>query len=485
MNERQLKAVKWIDSPVAVEDDDNTPPTASSSSAAAEDAMTATPRPGTTMRMRLIQRPQITTLALPRSSTWPSDLLPPHQAPFHFMPDVYTFAKFMLATPTSLIANLSRDLDDLATERRILASMRDDLGVAFIDAAEAKVRHQMAKAGALETPQLKHAVDAAYHALHHAEQRAAYHERKRQEQQPAPLEDVPDAFLASQSSALNVSAPATESQPASTPGRNPKQRRNLNPPPPTASYYFYQAASGMPVFLHPLDIKILLSHFSSYAAFPDTITVRVESYTESTVNDDLRKRCKYLSHLPVGADVAFVETDLESVVGQEGLKNFERALLARKTRRRERDRKDDKARARAEEREKEKIVQNWNELNRHHVDAYIPPPTRRSPSPVAPDFNDFPEAGQERPSQPQRQETSGAWGARSFATAAHHPNSGARIVPQRQARRAAGPETQADEWDLDLAFHDLEQRAGRGGGGGRKKNTNRMVVLGGGGGRRR
>jgi hypothetical protein len=58
-----------------------------------------TPKPGSTLRMRLMQRPQITTLALPRSHTWPSDLLPPHQAPFHFLPDVYTYAKFMLATP--------------------------------------------------------------------------------------------------------------------------------------------------------------------------------------------------------------------------------------------------------------------------------------------------------------------------------------------------------------------------------------------------
>ena len=445
-----------------------------------------TPRPGTTLRMRLIQRPQITTMALPRSATWPSDLLPPHQAPFHFLPDVFTFSRFMLATPAALISDLSRDLDDLSIERRILASMKDELGVTFVDSAEAKVRHQIAKAAALETPQLKQAMDAAYHALHCIDERSALQQKKVKADQArahAP-EDGPEAFLASQPSAFSKSASDFQLASTGPQGRNPKQRRNVNPPPPTSSYYYYQAASGMPVFLHPLDIKILLSHFNSYAAFPDTITVRVDSYTESTVNDDLRKRCKYLAHFPAGADIVFVETDLEGVVGQEGLKNFERALMARRTRRRERDRKDDKARARAEEREKEKIVNTWNEMTRHHVDAYIPPPTRRSPSPVGPDFNDFPEPSQERPAPPPRQETPGAWGARSFATAAQHPDNGARIVPQRQARRNIGHERATDEWDLDLAFHDLEQRAGRGGGGGRKKN-NKLVVLGGSSGRRR
>ncbi|EKM61388.1 uncharacterized protein PHACADRAFT_247951 [Phanerochaete carnosa HHB-10118-sp] len=483
VTEKQLKAVRWIDAPAPGEDDDEVPSAASST--AADNMMSSTLRPGSTLRMRLIQRPQITTLALPRSDTWPSDLLPPHQTPFHFLPDVYQFAKFMLATPATLISDLTQNLDDLATEKRTLTNTNDDLGVAFVDAAEAKVQHQMAKAAALETPQLKRSIDTAYNALHQIEDRAALNRRKERESEARniSIDDVPDAFLASQPSTFSSPSMPAEPQPT-TPGphsRDAKRRKNVNPPPPTSSYYFYQAASGAPIFLHPLDIKILRSHFNSYVAFPNTITVRVESYTESTVNDDLRKRCKYLSHLPEGADVAFVETDLEGVVGQEGLKGFERALTGRRTRRREKDRKDDKARARAEERERGRIVQNWNETTRQHVDAYIPPPAPREPSPV-PNLNDLPVPGQEQPPQLEMHQTSGAWGARSFASAAHHPNSGARIVPQRQARRPSGQERETDEWDLDLAFHDLEQRTGRGGS---KRKNNRMVVLGGGGGRRR
>ncbi|CCL98094.1 uncharacterized protein FIBRA_00088 [Fibroporia radiculosa] len=479
VNERQLKNVKWLDGVPQTEDMEDTPAEASSSSSVIDSDLVATPRLGSTLRMRLMQRPQITTLALPRSETWPSDLLPPHQAPFHFLPDIFAFSKFMLATPAYLIADLTKDLDDLATERRILASMSDDLGVNFIDAADAKVRHQIAKAAALETPQLKEAVDNALHTQQQIYDRVVFHNQRKQEDQHArdPLEDAPQDFLAIQNFgfasplASQTTTPGIKSR-SSTPTRNPKLRRNLNPPPPsTSTYYFYQAATGMPIFLHPLDIRILFSHFNSYAAFPDVINIRVESFAESTVNDDLRKRCKYLAHLPEGADVVFVEADLEGVVGAERLKSFEGPLRMRRSRRKEKEKKDDKARARAEEREKEKLAHAWREPN--HV--FTSPTYQRPASPAEGD--DFPDSV-EQPSVQAPAEAAGAWGNRSFASAAH----AAQGRPTGQRAPARREREEEDEWDLDVAFHELEQRGVRGGG---KKKPARMVVLGGGGGRRR
>jgi len=486
--ERQLKSVRWLDITAIADEDEDTPPEASSSSGTIDNA--DTPRLGSTLRMRLIQRPQITTLALPRSPSWPSDLISPLQAPFHFQPDVYPFAKFMLATPEYLVETLTKELDDLNLERRMLMGMSDDLGVSFVDAADAKLRHQIEKAMALDTPQLKEVIEHAVQRQQQITSRVVYHSSRSEGQaRDAPLSDAPEAFLATQTSAFTTptfsprtatpTAPATQRERAPTPNRNPRQRRNLNPPPPsTSTYYYYQAASGMPIFLHPLDIKILLSHFNSYASFPDTITVRVESHAESTMNEDLRKRCKYLAHLPEGADVVFVETDLEGVVGQEGLKNFERALNMRRARRKEKGRKDDKARAKAEEREKEKLVNTWNEMTRTHVDAYIPPPLPRPATPI--ELEDFHEEEQVNGPQPHIASPQGAWGSRSFASAANAPPG--RPSGQRPARRAAAAavaEREGDEYDWDVAFHELEQRGAKGGG---KRKNSRMVVLGGGGG---
>lgn len=484
VHERQLKAVKWFDEVPAFDDAEDAPPHASSSSSSADDGVLATPRPGSMLRMRLIQRPQITTLALPRSDTWPSDLLPPHQAPFHFLPDVFSFAKFMLATPTYLIQDLTKDLDDLATERRILSSMGDELGVTFVDAAEAKLHLQTAKASALETSQLQEAIDNAHHLQQQIHERSNLHARRRRDEQarsiPLDPEEVPQELLASQGSGFvqsgtpKTNVPGVPSTPAArsaTPTRGPRQRRNLNPPPPsTSTYYYYQAASGMPIFLHPLDIRILFSHFNGYPAFPDTISIRVESYAEGTVNDELRKRCKYLAHFPEGTDVVFVEADLEGVVGAEGLKNFEGPLRMRRARRKERGKKDDKARARAEEREKEKLAQTWG-----FAAQVVPAASYALPSSPAGviDAEELAEAVAEQPPTPQQ--TSGAWGARSFASAAQGRPTGQRPQPHHEQRPA-----EEDEWDFDDAFHELEARGARGG-----KKGAKLVVLGGVGGRRR
>ncbi|KAF7967129.1 hypothetical protein HWV62_35726 [Athelia sp. TMB] len=469
VNERQLKSVKWYDGPDHTEDEVEEARVEASSSASTSDAFATTPREGSTMRMRLMQRPQITTLALPRSHTWPSDLLPPHQAPFHFLPDVYSFAKFMLATPSYLIADLTRDLDELASERRTLASMSDELGVSFVDAADAKLRHQIEKAAALESAPLKEAIEKALRDQAEIEERVRRQvQRKREDMQAHQPTEAPAEYLALQSAPLHGQAQSRHAAASvpTEPNRNPRQRRNINPPPPsTQTYYYYQASSGLPLFLHPLDIKILFSHFSNYASFPDAITVRVESFAESTVNEDLRKRCKYLAHLPEGADVVFVEADLESVVGAEGLRSFEAPLRMRKARRKEKGKKDDRAKARADEKERDR---EFNAIVNANTTATWGRYT--APSFSAADVEDVhvPEAAP-APAPPV---PSGAWGARSFASAAHAP------AQSRQARPAANVE---DDFDMDEAWHDLEQRSA----GGRRKRSNKLVVLGGGGGRRR
>jgi hypothetical protein len=468
VNEKQLKSVKWFDGPVRTSAGSHDFQEGSSS---VLDTM-AVPQEGASMNMRLIQRPKITTLALPRSQTWPSDLVSPHQAPFHFLPDVYTYAKFMLATPSYLIADLTRDLSQLEIERRTLARMKDELGVQFVDMADVKLRDQIEKAAALETPVLKDVIDKAMRDLQDIEQRLA---RLKRRDHGEPLgaqvqaSEVPEAMLAAKAGGHVFLHPNPSAGPTYSANRPPpRQRRNLNPPPPsTSTYYFYQAASGLPIYLHPLDSKILLSHFSGYPSFPDSITIRVEAFSEGTVDDDLRKRCKYLSHMPESADVVFVEADLSGVVSNEGLKNFEVALKTRRARRQEKARKDDRARARAEEREREKLAApSWSQSNWTPVSHPTPD---RPPSPE--------HVVEPSPPPVQQPVRAGAWGDRSFASALHSSPARGHSAPQERASRP-DPE---DEWDMDIAWHELEQRNGAG----RRKRSNKLVVLGGAGGRRR
>jgi hypothetical protein len=397
---------------------------------------------------------------------------------------VYAFSKFMLATPTYLLDELSKELDQLAAERRSLAGMKDELGVLFVDSADQRVRSQMEWAASMENAYLKSSVEkAAKDQADLLQRMARLHVSENTTISDAGTGDAPEAFLASQQTGFKPQAaiPTTAPQNAS-PARNPRQRRNINPPPPsTSTYYYYQAASGLPIFLHPLDIRVLHSHFDDYAAFPNRITVRVEAATASTVNDDLRKRCKYLGHMPEGADVVFVEADLVDVVGQQGVQAFDGALKSRRARRKDKDRKDNNARARAEEKERERREE---ELNRsqwtpstwnssHHLVS--------APQFEVPQLDEFPiaDAGAEAEAGvvgATASPVTGAWGARTFASAANR-------APTGMTRARTQPQVQEEEWDFDGAWDDLEQSIASSGG--RKRRGSRMVVLGGGGGRRR
>ncbi|KAJ7597307.1 hypothetical protein C8J56DRAFT_919720 [Mycena floridula] len=462
VTEKQLKSVKWFDGAESAIDD-SVGPTASSASTSSSSAINSTfdavPRAGSTMYMRLMQRPQITTLALPRSQTWPSELLPPHQAPFHFLPDVFNYAKFMLATSDYIIADLNRDLEELTTERRILSGMKDDLGISFVDAAEHSVQLQMEKTIALQNPLYEGKAEKARRDMQEISERNS---RRHQLQQPFIVHPEPTA-VPEELLALRNNKPLVAASPSKPLSRNtPKQRRNVNPPPPsTSTYYYYQASSGLPIFLHPLDINILRSRFNSYSAFPDTIAIRVEACSEGSVNDDLRKRCKYLAHMPEGADVVFIEADLADVVGKEGLKNFEGALRQRTSRRKERERKDNHAKMRAENKERDKREAiSW---------------TFASDAPLSPipafqtDDDDFtplvPSLNQDHPFT--RQASTGAWGNRSFAVTLSSP---------AQGRPVATRESEDNNWD-DSAWDELEQRSATG----RRKRSNKLVILGGSG----
>ena len=486
INEKYLKCVKWYDAPTAHGEEGATPSTAEN-----ESVVTA-PKAGSILRMRLIQRPQITTLALPRSSTWPSDLMPPHQAPFHFLPDVFAFSKFMLATPSYLIADLTKDLDDLASERRVHAGFNDTLAMSFVDGADQKIRHEIAKVAALDSRQLQEQIEKAIRDQHELEGRIG-NGRRRQEPVEEVVDQVPTEFLALKAQRIStnprleklevdvmyrakaklgsnhpdilISSVATP--PPCSVRNTHKHRRNLNPPPPsTNTYFYYQAASGLPIFLHPLEIKILLSRFGSYSSFPDSISVRVEACSEGTVNDDLRKRCKYLAHLPNGADVVFIEADVSGVVGAEGMRNFENALKTRSLRRKEKERKEDRAKARADEKEREK----------QRVHGPLMPsavvPILPSDIPVEDVPEPFPSA---IPQPPPVIQAAGAWGTRSFASALHSP------VTQPHPSSTTRREDDEDYWD-EIAWEELERSINTGG---RKKRGTKVVLGSAGSGRRR
>ncbi|KAJ9479148.1 RING-finger protein MAG2 [Pseudozyma hubeiensis] len=364
------------------------------------------------LALRLVERPNVTTLALPQSVTWPASeldhpLIAVHSAPWHFQPDVMGFAKFMLATPDLLIESLEKDLQELNEEIGVLKSFGTDAsGLQFVALAQRKVREQMQKVrDELDLPIVRSSIGQARNDLkdHQAAlsgelQRTDLSRRQRKRMERSQTDEEPDStapfsrddisaardgtpeaalgaeeFLALRAqtqgglmghASSDGGAKANKDDAASQgiidtthktgPARQPKARKNVNPPQPeSSSYVFFQAASGQSIFLHPLDTKILLSHYGAYANLPRNLAVKVIGADEGSMNEELRRRCKYLNHLPMAADVVFIEVDWESMnlISKATLRPYEQALRQRRNRRRDKERREDRAKTRAEEAE--------------------------------------------------------------------------------------------------------------------------------------
>ena len=509
-----------------------------------------------------MQRPHITTLALPRSDTWQATALPnnellePHEAPFHFLPDVEQYARFMLASPEQLILDFTTEIDALDAEESSLRVVADDIGASFVVRARDKCLGMLIKAQEMEQDaSVRLRMERKKNLLQEALNQAKA--RRRREEASAALAMAVDESSSSSSGELPVAPPLPA--PIALPLRPARNKRNnLNPPPhSSSSYYYYQAASGANIFLHPLDIRILLAHFGSYATFPDNIAPLVESASESTVDDDIRRRCKYLGHLPEGADVVFVEVDLESVVGEESLKPFENLLKTRRLRHKERAKRDDKAKLRAEERERDTMlttISSTSPFTTHshpthslasafdstqatgrpvpnssvmpidvtHEPFYSPDEAHHLGSSIS-DTADYPDltSDYERenavgsPRVPRETPigsagdthspsrgtsaiagSAGVWGARSFVSVASSAGSGrSTVATTRRGNPVSQSSTSAllreeDEWEIDQAWHELEEaqfktvggrggnNSGSGAGGGKRSRGKKLVLLG-------
>ncbi|KAJ5794396.1 hypothetical protein N7457_000995 [Penicillium paradoxum] len=118
-------------------------------------------------------------------------------------------------------------------------------------------------------------------------------------------------------------------------------------------YHFYQALPQF--YLSSLDIRILKAAFGEYSLFPATILPRVEHIsTGHIVDNELRKRVKYLGHLPQGCEVNFLECDWRDVVVPEVLARFRTETDRRRKRNREKEAREEKDRIRAEKEEDDK-----------------------------------------------------------------------------------------------------------------------------------
>ncbi|PHH80102.1 hypothetical protein CDD82_1980 [Ophiocordyceps australis] len=114
-----------------------------------------------------------------------------------------------------------------------------------------------------------------------------------------------------------------------------------------ADYYFYSSPPHL--YLTPLDIRILKTKYGTFSNFPTTLLPRIEHIATGIVVDDaLRKRNKYLGHLPRGCVISLLECDWTDIVPAETLETFSKEIEERRRRNREKAASEDRERTQAE-----------------------------------------------------------------------------------------------------------------------------------------
>lgn len=85
--------------------------------------------------------------------------------------------------------------------------------------------------------------------------------------------------------------------------------RNIN-----NAFFFYQAEDGQRIFLHALNARCLVKEYGGLEHGPQTITAKIVEMESVFMTEELRKRLRYLSHLPLTSEFQVAELDLRPPV---------------------------------------------------------------------------------------------------------------------------------------------------------------------------
>ncbi|KAF2769046.1 hypothetical protein EJ03DRAFT_327808 [Teratosphaeria nubilosa] len=315
------------------------------------------PRDGSDVVLRLLKRKTGSAMAMPRDS---ADTVAKGDAiPWYFAAEVIDYARIMKGSEEYMCAQYDHAIAAIQqTEKEDELMFGEDAqwtgrAVRMLNEAKEKVKGIGNPPAQPKKPEVP-AVD-----------------KKVGERPPIQFHDsddgVPDMYLHKQASAAPSAPTAAEgtsvsdettlapTQASAIPKTIHEMRQRQFEKPQPNEYLFYQALQHY--YLSPLDIRILKSAFGSYQHFPSSILPRVErASTGHIVDDELRKRVKYLGHLPYGCEVAFLECDWTDTVPPHILEEFKPMLERRRKRHDEKEAREEKDRIRIEKAEERELA---------------------------------------------------------------------------------------------------------------------------------
>jgi hypothetical protein len=254
------------------------------------------PREGFDVAMRLFMRKPGTTLSLPRDDYLALSqvaVLPEDDVPWHYVPEILHYAWIVKGSASYMHTEAQREITELEQMEKEDETTFGEDGF-WTQKAVQRVKDQAElydKIGEGPSRQVNLALSSASRKSETRESETPY--------QYAP-------------------SPARPNQPREAP------------------YLFYQPRSASHYYLSGLDIRILRRAFGEYENFPSAILARVEHITSpQTIDDEFRRRVKYLGHVPSGSQVSFLECDWSEMVDKDVLATFTPEIEKRRRLRRE------------------------------------------------------------------------------------------------------------------------------------------------------
>jgi hypothetical protein len=312
--------------------------------------------------LRLVSRTPGSTLALPRDSI--ESLRMDDDIPWHHVADVPDYARIMKGGEDYMISQYDAEIEALRKQEQ-----EDELyfhedstwtqkAIASIEFSKGQVRGlgnppdmptEVPQPPALRPPIKFEGPAEGVPDMYFFQQaiKSGQSSSRDSGAQPTPEQTSPRISSTDLSSAVSKLSVTESTKRVAKPGSSHHAHPHDQP------YYFYQALPHF--YLSSLDIRILKSAFGDFAQFPSTILPRIEHVsTGHIVDEDLRKRIKYLSHLPYGCEVSFLECDWTDVVSQEILAQFGPEITKRRKRNTEKALREEKESIRAEKEEEKR-----------------------------------------------------------------------------------------------------------------------------------
>lgn len=94
--------------------------------------------------------------------------------------------------------------------------------------------------------------------------------------------------------------------------------------------YFYQAEDGQHIYLHNINVRMLIKEYGSLENSFPVIKANIVAIESVSMTENLRKRLRYLQHLPLTCEFQVVELDFSQILDKSTLLLFESEIKKRK-----------------------------------------------------------------------------------------------------------------------------------------------------------